>query len=163
MFDKQPENQKAIERAWKIVEGRGRGELLAHEEAEAAFAQPRGERYYRLIDRLKRKMEGERGISLISVPLVGYVLATPKEQLELARFRGIQAARRQRKGAGHARALPDEECSFVELRAKQAIEEILSRGERTMRTDAQRIAFLMRPSDTRPRIARDDGGDALAV
>lgn len=167
MYDKKPENEKAIEGAWLAVADRERGELVSHDDLCRAFGSPTlytdgPQRYYALVDGLKKRLEEERGISLVSVPMVGYALATAKEQLGLARFRATQAARRLRKGARHAGSLPDGDCSFTELRAKQAIEERLSQAERSMRGEAQRLAFLMRPREQRPRIAREDD-DGMGV
>lgn len=157
MYDKRPENEKAIERAWAATAELGRGDVLEHERAEAIFGVARPDpRYYALIDRLKRRLEEDRGIAMRAIPLVGYELTPVKDQLELARFRATQAARRLRKGARHAGSLPEADCSFTELRAKQAIEERLHQSERSIRGEAQRLAFLMRPRDQRPRIARGD-------
>src|SRR5262249_32948844 len=146
MFERKSEYDRAIERAWKLTERLRRGDVLGHAQAEDALRVARPDhRYYALIDKLKRKMEQERGISLIAVPLVGYTLASAKEQLELGRFRLTQAARRKRKGLGHVASLPASECSFVELRAKQAMEEAMIQAERRDRGLAQTMAFLMRP------------------
>lgn len=164
MYDAKPENEKATERAWKMLTKLERGDLLSHEDAELALGAERpSDRYYALMDKLKRRMEDERGISLIAIPMVGYQLATAKDQLGLGRHRVVRAARQIRKGAKSVGSLPEAECNFTELRAKQAMEEKLALMERGARQEAQRIAFLMRPRDARPRIAQEDGEEQGAT
>lgn len=165
MFDRRPENEKAVGRAWDLAAKLERGDVLEHAALAKAFGvEYQSEAYYRLVQRLGRRLLDERGIKLVNVPLVGYELATAKGQLEQARRRVVQAGRRIRDGHKTVVLLPEQDCSFTELRAKQAFEEKLRADERAMRQDAQRLAFLMRPRDQRPRVMpSDEDGEAVAV
>jgi hypothetical protein len=159
MYERKPEYDKAIERLWMVLEGLNRNDVLEHKVAAAALGVPYGEGlYYGLISRIKRKMEDQRGITLESAPLVGYLLCDPNAQLAMYRKRSTQAARRIHKGYRHISCLPDHECNFVQLRAKNAMMERAVREERNLRGQAQWISFILRPRDDRPpRVVGDVG------
>lgn len=161
MFERNPENKRAIEAAWEIVKDRDRGELLKHEEAEKAFRVRRpADRYYTLIESLKSKMLKERGISLISVPLVGYELAVPDNQLALGLVRSKQAERRIRSGIKNVEALPPGECDFAQQRKRLGILDQMELSRRQIQTESQTIAFLMRPREQNPRLMPDPEAEA---
>jgi hypothetical protein len=161
MFDSQPETTKAMNRAWKALERMERGEMFSHEDMAKAFGfDSRDKRYYQMAARLNRKLEKERGISLVSVPLVGYMLATAMGQLDYAKNRVIRAARQKRRARSTVMALPVEECQTqAEQKAKFHMEEKLAASEREDRKEYRLINFLMRPRDQMPRIQRDDEAD----
>lgn len=164
MLDRRPENEKALKRAWELAETRSRGDLLSHDELSVALAADyQSEAYYRLVGRLGKRLLEERGINLRNVPLVGYELCPAQGQIESARREKVRAARRLRKGHKIVAMLPDSECSFTELRAKQAFEEILARDEKAARQDVKRMAFLMRPREQHPRANTDEEPQAQAA
>lgn len=161
MWQQDEQTQESMGRAWELLGTKGRGDILTHEEASTAMGVgPPDPRYYNRMERLRRRLEIERGISLISVSMTGYALCTPKEQLEATRDRVKRATRQLRKGRKTVASLPIEECSAPEQRAKFAMEEKLATAERSMRKESTLMAFLMRPRETIPRITNDDAASA---
>lgn len=167
MFEKNEARSAGLERLWAMLGKMGRGDVLKHEDAEQALGLDRGSTYYEAINRTNRRSEAERGISLVNVPLVGYVLATAGEQLDFARRRNIRARRQIGRALRTVRSLPVEECDAITARAKFGMEESLAARERDLRSAALLSAQLMRPRDPGVRISRDDdersNHDAKAV
>ena len=156
MFEKRPERAAGLERLWTALGKMVRGDVLKHEDAEAVLGIERGTAYYELINRTNKRMELERGVSLVNVPLVGYVLATPDEQLDFARRRNIRARRQIGRALRTVKSLPVEECDAIMARAKFGMEESLAAKERDLRSSALLAAQLMRPREPGIKIARDD-------
>jgi hypothetical protein len=161
MFDQKPELAKAMDRAWKILERMQRGDMFTHEQMSKAFGfDYHHPRYYAMASKLNKKLEKERGISLISVTLVGYALATDMEQLDYAKNRLVKAARQKHRAIRTVTSLPVEDClTQAAQKAKFHMEEKLHAMEREDRKQCQLINFLMRPRESMPRVAREDDAE----
>lgn len=95
MFAKKRDYTKEVEATYKLVAEAVRGSIAKHETIESVTQFDRGTvGYITVIRKVRRLLRDKRGFWLLSVPSVGYRLATIDEQLqkEPARFQ----RRRQR-------------------------------------------------------------------
>lgn len=157
MFPSKKEIREAVNRLFRICEPMNRGDTLTHEQVQGVLKVPPHEGSWEwVIRKLRRKMEDERGISLVADITVGYRLATTAEQLQLGPARTRQAYRRLRAGYRSVDCLPEDELTLHQRRVKVAMTQKLVALEASIRHEARLQAFLMRPRETMPRIAAQE-------
>ncbi len=156
MFERNQERHERVERLFEILCGMSRGDLLQHEEAEKVLGIQRGNTYYAIMDKLRRRMERESRPTLVTIGLVGYAVALPKEQLGFAQRRIVKARRQTTRAIRTVSALPVEECDPIVARAKFGMEETLAAREKELRKAALLSAQLMRPRE--PGVCVADAG-----
>ena len=106
----------AIDAIWQATAEYKRGDTITHELIETEGGLVRyGKHWSPVINKLKRKFQAERGITLWSVPGVGYKLCTAREQInDCVQDRSLRAVRQLNRAAGHLEAAPTEELSTHE-------------------------------------------------
>jgi hypothetical protein len=111
-----PKSEKvanAVEAILQAASEYNRGDVITHDTLEAVGGIERGGTHWgTIIVKVKRRLQNERGITLWSVPSVGYRLCTAREQInECVDRRSKRALRQLNKGAGHLEAVPAEELT----------------------------------------------------
>lgn len=163
MFPSKTEIRKAVDELFKLYEPMKRGEMLPHDEiAKVLGVAPNVHPWAYVIARLARRMEDERGISLVCVINEGYALATQDQQIKLGP-RGLRRmARQAARTCRSVDSLPPDELTFHQQRVKAAMVQKLAGLETSIRQEARLQSFLMRPREGHPRIARPDEDDGIA-
>lgn len=155
MFERNEERSERSEKLYKVLCGMSRGDLMKHEEAEQILGIKRGHVYYGIMDKMRKRLEKENRPTLVSVTIIGYELAYPKDQLMFARQRIVRARRQTSRAIKTVAALPIEECDPIVARAKFGMEETLAARERELRNSALLSSQLMRPRDPGVKLSRE--------
>jgi predicted amidophosphoribosyltransferase len=132
-----------------------RGDVLLHTTtSEVLGVAPYEGHWKSCIEKLKRRMEDERGITIWHQNGVGYRLLTRNEQLTVVPRHRMRKARRQyAKAQRSIDALADPELSAHQRLVKQRQEESLRNGLAVIEADLRRQAAILRPVEGRPRPA----------
>lgn len=140
----------AVESLWEQTASLERGDVIHWTDIEAAVGESRDASPCRVVVlKLKRRYEEERGITLWSVPTVGYRLCTVEQQLlRCSRERVKRAGRQLRRGVRHMQAIPDEELTDAQrsLRADRVNNQ--KRALRRVRAAGKIEAVLSRPTSS---------------
>ncbi len=120
MFTAKDEYTIMLGACMKIALARSRGDTIAHEEIEKAAGIKRdAPQWGHLIQKLKRKLRKESGITVWSVPGIGYKLCTRDEQLnEVSENLLKQSVRRSSRAIAEVDALPIRELDMTQRRVK---------------------------------------------
>lgn len=161
---KNPLINAAVERLFKIMEPMQRGDILLMTVLDEVIGGERHEHPWgAVLMKLKRKMEEERGITLVNEMMVGYVLAPKDVQLAQGVSRTRKAKRHIVRGVKSVSVLPDDDLTLHEKQRKTGTLDVLSGIERTMREQQRLQQFLLRPREHTPRIAESDANDAAVA
>lgn len=158
MFEQIAERKQRIDTLWETLCGMQRGDVLTHEKAaEILGVGPPEKLYYEVVGyRLRRRLLKERGITLMSEPMIGYSLAMPDGHFERARDRNVRAARQMGDAHRTVAYLPLQDCDAVQAKKKYALEQITEAREKELRKQSQMMAFIMRPREPSVRPAKFD-------
>ena len=149
-FDENKELKRAREKLLEFFSTKNRGELIKHEEIENLIGMKRSDVYYSLVRRVGELHQEARGISIISEPMIGYLMATHEQQLGLLGKRTRRAKRQLSKGTNSVYALPDNELSDHQRRVKSACVENGEKAIKALRHDQALQAYLMRSKPGEP-------------
>ncbi len=149
-FDENKQLKKAREKLLEFFSTKNRGELIKHEEIEALIGMTRGDVYYALVRRVGELHQEARGISIVSEPMVGYLMATHEQQFGLLGKRTKRAKRQILKGTNSIYALPDDELSDHQRRLKNACVDNGEQAMKALRKDQALQAYLMRSKPGEP-------------
>jgi hypothetical protein len=122
-----------------------RGDILHHEVTQSILGVPPGdERWKYCIAKLKRRMEGDRGITIWSEYGVGYRLLTQDEQIKVGRIRRRRAKRDLIRGHRSIGVLPIRGLTLHQRRLRNFEMELLSRELHILRADTRRSSIFAR-------------------
>jgi len=119
MFEVNPEVAEAVEAVYLLASTLGRGDVLAHSAISKELGLGPHEGYWgRVVSKVRRRLQEERGIATWPVPMVGYRLLTREEQLQLPEWRMRRGLRQVRRGRGSLLALPEKGLTLHQRRSR---------------------------------------------
>jgi hypothetical protein len=152
MFERNPRIKQITELIWTLLVPMKRGDILMHEQLQEIMGvEPHQHPWGLVISNVRRRMELERGITLISELMVGYKLASPDEQLREGPRRVRRAKNQLVRGARSVDVLPAAELSFHQQCRKVTISQELNQTLASMKREERLVSFLLRPHEAEPR------------
>ena len=153
MFDEKPENAECVEAIYAIAVKLKRGEILTHESIKGVLGiQPHEGPWDNIVNRVRRRLEREKGIATWPEPTVGYKLLSTTEQVTmLPLLRSKKAFRQLRRASKSVKALPDAGLSNHMRRAKMFAADRLKESEKSLRREIKAQKRQAQPTATIPR------------
>ena len=152
MFESNRQITEAIEALYEVTASLNRGDVLEHGQIrEVLGLEPHEGRWDHIVNRVRRRLENERGIATWPKNTVGYELLTKERQLELPSWRTLKGMRQIRRGRKSLIALPEKGLSLHQRRARQFRIDAMKDTERAMRRSLKAQQEQLQPSPTLPR------------
>lgn len=153
MFDRIDEIAAKVDEVSALFNEHDRGDVVTHEAIGAILGLgPHEGRWDHVVNRVRGRVQRERGIATWPEPTVGYRLLTVKEQVEdLPRWRLKRAARQARRAKRSIEALPDAGLSMHQRRVKEAQIEALKLATSEVRRQQRVMEVLVRRPQANPR------------
>lgn len=163
MYEASEALAEMVERLIEAVKPLERGDLLGHDTiGEILGVAPHTLHWQACVNKLKRHMEAERGISLWIEHTVGYKLCTIPEQLELGHIYLVRARRRIRRGIKAIAALPQKGLNLHQQKQRAAHQTNLSRSHRDLSASICHRLPTQVASPTLPRPPHPQASQHLA-
>lgn len=152
MFNKRKDTDRLTEAIVNVLRSHERGDVVPHDELEAASGQERGQaRYYALVRRAREHYCQESGVWTREVPGVGFRLLSAQESLtEEQRYRRKRMRRQANIGHAVADALPDAGLTEHERRLRQHVLESHNRMRKEILAEERHEKWLLKPSADKP-------------
>jgi hypothetical protein len=141
-----------------------RGDVVPHYQIRAILGvEPHEGRWDHVVNRVRARVQDERGIATWPETTVGYRLLTANEQVEdLPRWRLKKAARQACKARRSVEALPDANLSDHQRRVKRAQIEALRKATSEVRKQMRIQEVVARRPQVNPRPQRFARANAMA-
>lgn len=145
--------QTAVDAVYQLTEELQRGEILMHTAIEQVLGiKPHEGRWDHIINKVRRRMEKERGIATWYSVTVGYKLLTEVETLrDLPVIRMKKAKRQIRRAKRSILALPESGLTMNQRKARHVQIALLGDQERGLRRDLKEQDALLTLRPMAPR------------
>lgn len=152
MLAEKPEVRDAVDAVYALTVNLNRGDILTHGAIEGVLGlRPHEGSWDHVVNRARRRLERERGISTLPAITVGYELCTTARQLEIPAIRTRRGIRQLRRARNSVNALPEKGLTMNQRRSRIFMIERLKDTERTLRTELKGQQEQLRPTPTIPR------------
>jgi hypothetical protein len=152
MYESKEEITVAADAVYALARKLDRGDILTHQAiTRVLHLAPHQGRWDHIVNKVRKRLEGERGIATWPEIGVGYKLLTPPETLELPTWRNKRAARQMRRGRKSLQALPDNILSLHQRRSKLFLIDRQKESERALRREMRAQVAQLKPTQTLPR------------
>lgn len=136
VFEKDETISDLTDRLYEFTQRLSRGDILTHNAIQSILGvDPHVNPWDNIIEKIRAKMQRERGIWLKPEIKVGYKLCTIKEQLEMPSIRLTRAARQARRGRKHVESLPLTECTLHDIKKRQFLIERTKAAEKAVKDE----------------------------
>jgi hypothetical protein len=144
----------SVEAVYALTLGLNRGQILTHEDIAGVLnLAPHEGSWDHVVNKVRRRLERERGISTWPDPTVGYKLCTTAEQLLIPVLRARRAIRQVRRGRRSVEALPEKSLTVNQRRARAFLAERSRESEWSLRRDARQLEKQARKLPKPPQSA----------
>lgn len=156
MIERNEAYTKMIAVLYAKAERLERGDVLDHETIRGVVGVgPHEGHWQHCVNKVRRRLQKERGIASWPVHGVGYKLLTVQEQAEmLPRKRLARAGRQVRRARASLAALPDGALTFHQRRLKAAQAEMLRQAGKSINSQRRAQEALARKPSVNPRAER---------
>lgn len=152
MFESNEDIGNAVETIYKLSETLRRGDVLSHEQIQNVLGvRPHEGQWGQVMNRVRRRLERDRGIATWPVKNVGYELLTAARQLELPVWRLRKGRRQATRARKSVEALPEKGLTLNQRRARLFAIERTREAERSIRREIRSQSEELKPSQTLPR------------
>jgi hypothetical protein len=152
MFEAKEYLSELVDRLYALCQPLKRGEVLPHSQIEAVLGVPPHQGHWQhCMNRLRRRMEDERGITLWPEITHGYKLLLPHEQLQVPVIRTRRALRQVAKGERSLEALPEKGLTAHQRRVRALRLGHAADMQKELRAKVRTMELLARPAATQPR------------
>ena len=142
----------SVDAVYALMGDLNRGDILTHEAIQSVLGvAPHQGSWDHVVNRARRRLERERGISTWPAPTIGYELCTTARQLEIPAIRTRRGMRQIRRARRSVNALPEKGLTVNQRRARIFMIERLKDTERTLRRELKGQQEQIRPTPTIPR------------
>jgi hypothetical protein len=160
------ENAAAREAIYKLFEAKERGEFVSHRDIERAGKLKKfreHNRYFYLMDRVRKQLRVNRGVTLVMDFGLGYRVATVGEQLDEIPRRSKRARRQLARGIADVKALPEMDATDAELRRRDVRLAYAARQRKDLNFTVGLEDYLLRRKPGEPLRVRRRPDDGLAL
>ena len=152
MFETKEEITGAVDAIYAIAQTLERGQILTHEAIRSVLGtEPHVGSWDHIVNRVRKRIQDERGIATWPENTVGYKLLTTVEQLDVPVLRLKRAARQARRGRKSVEALPEKSLTMHQRRVRLFMVERAKVGESAIRREIRDMTTEVKPTATLPR------------
>lgn len=152
MFESKTQIQQQIASVYSLTENLDRGDVLTHEAiGQVLGVAPHEGSWDYVVGRVRRRLEDERKIATWHSILLGYRLLTTSEQIHVGEWRNRKAARQIRRGLRSVAALPEDDLTLNQCKAKAVMMQSLQDEQHSIRKNLRVQVALMHLRPVTPR------------